>query len=60
MPQPSPVRELRLVVTAADRDAAIAARVIAAPVETPWRSLSARLDAPAGLQLTLLQEPGPA
>lgn len=32
------------------------AEVIADPVETPWRSLNARLAAPAGLQLTLFQE----
>jgi predicted enzyme related to lactoylglutathione lyase len=36
------------------------ATVLAEPVETPWRSLNARLDAPAGLQLTLFQELGPA
>jgi catechol 2,3-dioxygenase-like lactoylglutathione lyase family enzyme len=32
------------------------ARVIVEPVETPWRSLNARLEAPAGLQLTLFSE----
>ena len=32
------------------------AEVIAEPVETPWRSLNARLAAPAGLQLTLFEE----
>ncbi|HZG35768.1 MAG TPA: VOC family protein [Gaiellaceae bacterium] len=32
------------------------ARVLAEPRETPWRSLNARLEAPAGLQLTLFQE----
>lgn len=32
------------------------ATLVAAPVETPWRSLNARLDAPAGLQLTIFQE----
>ncbi|QYG95596.1 VOC family protein [Iamia sp. SCSIO 61187] len=32
------------------------ATVLAEPVETPWRSLNSRLDAPAGLQLTLFQE----
>ncbi|MEQ8842061.1 MAG: VOC family protein [Acidimicrobiales bacterium] len=26
------------------------------PVETPWRSLNARLSAPAGLQLTIFEE----
>lgn len=32
------------------------AQLVAAPVETPWRSLNARLEAPAGLQITLFQE----
>jgi catechol 2,3-dioxygenase-like lactoylglutathione lyase family enzyme len=32
------------------------AHLIAAPVETPWRSLNARLSAPADLQITLFQE----
>jgi hypothetical protein len=36
--------------------ASAGARVIAEPVETPWRSLNARLEAPAGLQLTLFTE----
>ena len=31
------------------------ATLLAAPVETPWRSLNSRLEAPAGLQLTLFQ-----
>lgn len=35
------------------------ATLIAAPVETPWRSLNSRLDAPAGLQITLFEELGP-
>lgn len=44
---------------------AAGATVIAAPTETPWRSVNARLDAPAGLQLTLFtnlddEERGPA
>jgi lactoylglutathione lyase len=39
-----------------DRLAAAGAEVLAPPVETPWRSLNARLEAPAGLQLTLFQE----
>lgn len=30
--------------------------LIAPPTETPWRSLNARLEGPAGLQLTLFQE----
>jgi len=32
------------------------AALIAAPVETPWRSLNARLEGPAQLQLTLFEE----
>jgi len=38
------------------RAAAAGALVLAPPTETPWRSLNARLDGPAGLQLTLFQE----
>ncbi len=40
---------------ATDRLVAAGATLVAAPVETPWRSLNARLEAPAGLQLTLFQ-----
>ncbi|HMG41511.1 MAG TPA: VOC family protein [Acidimicrobiales bacterium] len=32
------------------------ATLVAPPVETPWRSLNARLDGPAGLRITLFQE----
>ncbi|SDR88019.1 VOC family protein [Agrococcus carbonis] len=32
------------------------ATLVAEPVETPWRSLNSRLDAPADLQLTIFQE----
>lgn len=32
------------------------AELVGGPVETPWRSLNARLEAPAGLQVTLFQE----
>ncbi|GAA1409556.1 VOC family protein [Oerskovia paurometabola] len=35
------------------------ASLVAPPVRTPWDSLNARLDAPAGLQITLFQELGP-
>ena len=35
---------------------AAGARLIAAPVETPWRSRNARLDGPGDLQLTLFEE----
>ena len=36
--------------------AAAGATVLAEPTETPWRSLNARLEGPAGLQLTLFEE----
>ena len=32
------------------------ARVLAEPIRTPWGSMNARLEAPAGLQLTLFEE----
>jgi lactoylglutathione lyase len=38
------------------RLAASGATVLAEPIETPWRSLNSRLDAPGGLQLTLFTE----
>src|SRR5687768_12127631 len=38
------------------RLAAAGATVIAPPTRTPWDSLNARLEAPAGLQLTLFTE----
>jgi predicted enzyme related to lactoylglutathione lyase len=41
---------------ATDRLMAAGAVLIARPTQTPWRSLNARLSAPAGLQLTLFQE----
>jgi catechol 2,3-dioxygenase-like lactoylglutathione lyase family enzyme len=46
--------------SAATTDALVAAgaELIAAPVETPWRSLNSRLAAPAGLQITLFEELG--
>jgi len=46
--------------TATDRAVDGGAELIAPPVETPWRSLNARLTGPAGLQLTLFEELGPA
>ena len=39
------------------RLAAAGATVIAEPTLTPWKSMNARLEAPAGLQLTLFTEP---
>lgn len=41
---------------ATERLADAGAEVIATPRVTPWRSLNARLEAPAGLQITLFQE----
>jgi catechol 2,3-dioxygenase-like lactoylglutathione lyase family enzyme len=42
----------------ATTDALVAAgaELIAAPRETPWRSINSRLSAPAGLQITIFQE----
>jgi predicted enzyme related to lactoylglutathione lyase len=37
---------------------AAGARVVARPVLTPWNSRNARLEGPAGLQLTLFEELG--
>jgi len=57
--------KLRVAFEVADSTATTAALVdagatlIAAPVETPWRSLNSRLDAAAGLQITLFQELDP-
>jgi NAD(P)-dependent dehydrogenase (short-subunit alcohol dehydrogenase family) len=57
---PSPAIRLAFEVddsaAATDRLEAAGAHVVARPVLTPWRSLNARLDAPAGLQVTLFQE----
>ena len=41
---------------ATDRLVAAGATLVAEPTETPWRSLNSRLDAPAGLHITLFQE----
>ncbi len=38
--------------------ASAGATVVAEPVRTPWNSLNARLEGPAGLQLTLFTELG--
>ncbi len=43
-----------------DRLVAGGADLVASPTETPWRSLNARLDAPAGLHVTVFQELEPA
>ena len=44
--------------SAATTDALVdaGAALVAPPIETPWRSLNARLAAPAGLQITIFQE----
>lgn len=55
-----PVRVALEVADAASttrRLAAAGAEVLAEPTRTPWGSLNARLSAPAGVQLTIFQEP---
>lgn len=42
--------------TATDLLVDAGAILVAPPTETPWRSLNSRLEAPAGLQITLFQE----
>ena len=44
--------------SATDELVAAGAELIASPTETPWRSLNSRLEAPAGLQITLFEELG--
>ena len=39
-----------------DELVAAGAELVAPPTETPWRSLNSRMNAPAGLQITLFQE----
>ena len=48
--------EIEDAIAATAALAAAGASVVAEPVRTPWNSLNARLEAPAGLQLTLFQE----
>jgi lactoylglutathione lyase len=43
----------------AEQLAAAGAKVLAEPTRTPWSSLNARLEGPAGLQLTLFTELDP-
>jgi lactoylglutathione lyase len=56
---------VRVAFEVPDADAAAArladggAQLVAAPVETPWRSLNARLEAPGGMQVTVFEELGP-
>lgn len=55
-------REIRVAFEVTDATAATdrvvggGAVLIAPPTETPWRSLNSRLEAPAGLQVTLFEE----
>ena len=42
--------------TATDALVEAGAELVAPPTRTPWKSLNARLEAPAGLQLTLFEE----
>ena len=45
--------------TTADALTEAGADLVAPPTRTPWDSLNARLDAPAGLQITVFQELDP-
>ena len=45
--------------TTAARLSAAGATSVADPTVTPWQSLNARFDAPAGLHITVFQELGP-
>lgn len=55
-------RQIRVAFEVTDVDAATTdltkagANLVAPPTETPWRSLNSRLEAPAGLQITLFEE----
>ena len=48
--------EVTDATAATDRLVAAGAELVAPPTETPWRSLNSRLEAPAGLQITLFEE----
>lgn len=51
--------EVADAASATTRLEAAGAHVVANPTETPWRSLNARLEGPASLQLTLFEELDP-
>jgi predicted enzyme related to lactoylglutathione lyase len=51
--------EVEDTATVGEELANAGADVVAPPTRTPWRSLNARLDAPAGLHITIFQEPRP-
>lgn len=60
-PYPLTVRvafEVPDAADAASRLAAAGTEVVAPPVETPWRSLNARFEAPGGMQITVFEELG--
>jgi catechol 2,3-dioxygenase-like lactoylglutathione lyase family enzyme len=62
-PYPLTVRvafEVPDAAAATARLAAGGAEVVADPVETPWRSLNARLEAPGGMQITVFEELDPS
>ncbi|MGI9586160.1 MAG: VOC family protein [Acidimicrobiia bacterium] len=48
--------EVADAASSTDRLVAAGAELLAAPTETPWRSLNSRLEAPAGLQITMFEE----
>jgi predicted enzyme related to lactoylglutathione lyase len=48
--------EVTDVLAATERLAAAGGEVLAEPTVTPWQSLNSRLEAPAGLQITLFEE----
>ena len=58
-------REIRVALEVADAEVATesaiasGAQQVAPPTRTPWGSLNARLEGPAGLQLTLFQQIDP-
>jgi len=45
---------------ATERLTAGGAQLVASPVETPWRSLNARFEAPGGMQITVFEELDPS
>lgn len=47
------------VAAVTDRLTAAGAELVAAPTRTPWESVNARLEGPAGMQLTIFTELGP-
>lgn len=51
--------EVADATSATDRLVSAGAELVAPPTRTPWDSLNARLEGPAGLQLTLFEELGP-